>query len=79
MYNLMIKRRDPTSTKRQGDHRPQIFQELTPQIRKFTFYCIFTLQFQKVRGSADPTDPMLARPLNFIIQHCTGVISEINL
>ena len=52
-----IVNKDPSSTKSQGGQKPQIFQKLTPQILKFTFYCIFILQFSKVKEVSWPSWP----------------------
>ena len=59
-YSLLfwhILPRDLARTKSQGGQRPQMFQKFTPQIRKITFFCIFTLQFQKVSGVSWPRWP----------------------
>ena len=40
-----IVNKGPARIKSPGGQWPQIFQKFTPQIRKFTFYCIFILQF----------------------------------
>ena len=38
--------------------------KLTPKYLKFAFYCIFSIQFLKLVGSWDPTDPMVTRSLS---------------
>ena len=54
---LPSKSRGPARIKSQRGQSSEISQKITPQIGEFTFYCIFILQFLKVRGVSWPRWP----------------------